>query len=191
MSNTVKQTLWMLPSDLADAASRYARTLPADERDAFVDAMMRTSFALDVRKSDAEITEYYAKADQESTRPLGVSGSGVNKVGHTFVTCGIDERVTADTLSDETADSDNVVHGESMRVTVADLYATARISDDAGRSKFTRLIDAIGKVEWNDVKGQPNLVQLSKVLGVSRATARESLGRLTSLLRATYGEVTL
>ena len=182
MSNTVKQTLWMLPSDLADAASRYARTLPADERGTFVDSMMRTSFALDVCKSDEEIEAYYAKADQESTRPLGVSGSDADKVGHTFITCGIDERITADTLSDETADNDNVVPGESCQVSVAQLRNACERADASGRSSFVETLDAIGSVEWNADKAQPNLSQLARRLNRSIPAVRERWTHLQAFI---------
>jgi hypothetical protein len=144
--------------------------------------MMRTAFALDVRKSDAEIMEYYAKADQESTRPLGVSGSGTNKVGHTFVTCGIDERITADTLSDETADNDNVIPGESCQVSVAQLRNACERADASGRSNFVETLDAIGGVEWNDATLQPNLSQLARRLNRSIPAVRERWTRLRAFI---------
>ena len=165
---------------------------------AFADDVLRVAFVAGAVRSDDAINAYYEKATDEMFRPLGVSGhdtatATAMHIGKTFVTCGVSERVTVDdadvnpasfldTLAAETCDGDAVVSGESCRFSVAQLRNACERADASGRSSFVETLDAIGSVEWNDDKAQPNLSQLARHLNRSIPTVRERWTHLQAFI---------
>jgi len=81
-----------------------------------------------------------------------------------------------DTLCEETAHVDNS----------ALTYSVAQIRETLAKVnvKASETFDAIGMVEWDSERVQPNLVQLARALGITRNPARKRWQSLDKLLRS-------
>lgn len=193
--------------------ARWAwNNLPGFDADAFERAVVDAATCAGLIVSDAEIAEHYARADHDFTRPLGCAGDPNGKsakYGHRIVAAPIYERVVADTAAegnwddedvsdvagsldcidamtvDEThVDDDSIVQNESQRVTFGALVDVLASHDAKGRTKYARMAQAIGQVEWNDARNQPNMVQLAQAMGVKRATVQESYKRFIAFVQS-------
>lgn len=81
-----------------------------------------------------------------------------------------------DTLCEETATVDNTTLKYSIAAVRA---ALAKVN-----GKAAECFDAIGRVDWDDGRSQPNLVQLARALGVTRNPARKRWATLDRILRS-------
>lgn len=180
MANTWKQLLWFVDSTLIDDALRYlawCKVRGDVDDDALETGFLRRVVTLaetaGMTATSDHIASHYERADDDFIRPLGCAGdpNGVGSYGARLVAAHMDERVIEERPANDA--TDGPVNGESIGVSWA-AFASALASHDAsGRSRFAETAEAAGHCEWNDAKQQPNMVQLSQVLGVARATAQE------------------
>lgn len=187
------QDLWFVDSGLVALLLSYVRwatdAIQGFDATAFERAVVSAATSVGLVASNAAIDEHYRRAEEDSYRPVGCAGNPDGKRQHKQyrqVSADLDERLLADVPAPEDPpDTDEIVPGESARVSVAAVADALRAADSADRrADFARTFEAIGQVEWNETTNQPNMVRLAQILGVSRPTAQERYKRLVVLLKS-------
>lgn len=198
---TLAQEFFFVTADVHDFARKCSAgiighfghdTIPAVVRDAGRAAVVAGDTASDVKraileaatragcvKSDAEIQATYDQAEQDMYR------RGKRRGGRQ-ISVDFDSDLTPDpktvgvtvldTLCEETATVDNAAVKRSVAAVRA---ALAKVN-----VKAAECFDAIGAVEWDAARVQPNLVQLARALGVTRNPARKRWQTLDRILRS-------